>query len=186
MKTRLDPDHYETLLASIEHLHACPSLDAFPQAVLAEVRHLVASDSASYNEFHPAQNRAIALLEPAPPDFDALLARWQECFHENPILRYARETGDGTAHQISDFLTPAEFQRLRLYTEVFEPLQVEHQIAFLLGEPGRIEVGVALNRRQAPGPAVSASAPIHDFKMAFVSNSYSRLPTAHGQPRQPS
>ena len=149
VKTRLDPDQYETLLASIERLHACPGLDAFPHAVLAEVRRLVACDSASYNEVHPAQNRAIALLEPAPPNYSALLERWQKCFLENPILRYARETGDGSAHQISDFLTAPEFHRLRLYTEVFQPLHIEHQIAFLLGAPGSISIGVALNRRQS-------------------------------------
>ena len=147
MKTRLDPEQYEALLASLERLHACPSLDAFPRAVLAEVARLVPCESAAYNEFHPAQNRAIALVEPAPPDFAALLARWQTCFQENPILRYAHETGDGSAHQISDFLTGPEFHRLALYTEVFQPMQIEHQIAFLLGEPGGVSVGVALNRR---------------------------------------
>jgi DNA-binding CsgD family transcriptional regulator len=144
----LSSNQYETLLECIERLHACPSIEAFPRVVIAAVRRAVVCDSAAYNEFHPAENRAIAILEPAPSNFPALLVRWQKCFQQNPILRYALESGDGSAHQISDFISVRELHQLDLYTQMFRELRVEHQIAFLLANPEGVSVGVALNRRR--------------------------------------
>ena len=148
MTCLFSPAHYETLLGCIERLHACPNIEAFPHVVIAEVCRAVECDSAAYNEFHAAGNRAIAILEPVPPNFPALLVGWQKTFQQNPILRYALETGDGSAHQISDFISTRELHQLDLYRELFRELRVEHQIAFLLANPEGISVGVALNRRR--------------------------------------
>ncbi len=115
---------------------------------IAEVKAAVACDSASYREFDFPRKRAKAILEPAPPNFETLLARWQGCFDQNPILRHAQERGDGSAHRISNFLSAREFHRLELYTEVFLELGIEHQIAFSIGNPGSAFVGIALNRAE--------------------------------------
>ena len=173
MTRLLSPARYETLLGCIQRIHACAALDAFPAAVIAEVRRAVACDSATYNEFHPAQNRAIAIIEPALARFPELLARWQDCFLQNPILRYALETGDGSAHQISDFISARELHRLELYQEVFRDLRVEHQIAFLLANPEGVSLGVALNRQR--GDFSESDRQILNHLRPHIAQSYSRL-----------
>jgi len=144
----LSASQYETLLGCIERLQACRRLEDFPRMAIAEVKVAVACDSASYREFDFPRKRAKAILEPAPPNFETLLARWQRCFDQNPILSHAQKSGDGSAHRISDFLTAREFHRLELYTEVFMELRIEHQIAFSIGNPGSAFVGIALNRTE--------------------------------------
>jgi DNA-binding CsgD family transcriptional regulator len=137
----------EELLQTIHALSLVEDIDDFGPRVLAEVDRLVPSDLASYNEVDPLAGRALVIARPRQPTA-AELDVWQRWAQQNPCLGHTLRTGDGSARRISDFLSPAEFHRLELYTEVYRPLGIEHQAAFCLAAPAPLVIGIALNRSE--------------------------------------
>ena len=65
---------------------------------------------------------------------------------QHPVITHHRETGDGSAHAISDFLTEEEFHATDLYGEVYERMGAEDQLSFILPSPPDMVVGIAMNR----------------------------------------
>jgi DNA-binding CsgD family transcriptional regulator len=63
--------------------------------------------------------------------------------HQHPVLAH-HATRDLGAYAISDFLTVREYHALELYADMYRRVGAEDQIAF--GLPGRVVVGVAMNR----------------------------------------
>jgi ATP/maltotriose-dependent transcriptional regulator MalT len=81
------------------------------------------------------------------PEVDArYYDRWARHAHENPLLRRYLETRDGRAYRFSDVTTPSELHALTLYRELYEPLGVEHQIAFVLPASPEHVLALALSR----------------------------------------
>lgn len=148
MSSRLSHHQHEQLLKAIEEMHACRDLEQFPATINRLFLRLIGCDSVSYNEVYPAMDRAVALMEPEPEDFDASLQKWRQYAHQHPLIRYMRETGDGAAHQIADFLSKRDYHALDLYQEVYRKMQVEHQMAVTVIAPKDIIVAVALNRQR--------------------------------------
>ena len=150
MSARLSHKDYDILLACIGKLHACRSLEEFPQVTLRVCREAVACDSVTYNEI-PLQPAARPLALAYPPTADntpdlALQGQFQRYIEQNPILGYMRETGDGSARRISDFLTRSEFHALDLYKNFYSAWGLEYQVAFGLSYTGETVIGMALNR----------------------------------------
>jgi DNA-binding CsgD family transcriptional regulator len=137
----------EDLLQTIHALSLIEEIDDFGPTVLEEIDGLVPSDLASYNEVDPSAGRALVIARPGQPTPTQLDA-WERWAHQNPCLGHVIRTGDGSARRISDFLSPAEFHSLELYTDVYRPLQIEHQVAFCLAAPHPLVIGIALNRRR--------------------------------------
>jgi DNA-binding CsgD family transcriptional regulator len=71
---------------------------------------------------------------------------WKQYAHQHPVIAYVRETGDGSAHQISDFLNRRQYHQLELYQECYKKMNVEHQMAVTANAPQDIVIGIALNR----------------------------------------
>ena len=63
--------------------------------------------------------------------------------HQHPVLA-RHNAGDLRTYAISDFLSAREFHALELYADMYRRIDAEDQIAF--GLPGRITVGIAMNR----------------------------------------
>lgn len=120
-------------------------LPEFRAGAIALIRELVPCESASYNEVRPGAG-AIVVADPA----GELTAESQETFGrlagENPLVVHYIHTGDGRPVRFSDFLSLRELHRLDLYDQLYRPLGVEHQIAFVLPSPPGELVGIALNR----------------------------------------
>jgi DNA-binding CsgD family transcriptional regulator/PAS domain-containing protein len=147
MSGRLSHRQHRRLLEAIQHLQRCRSLDAFPAVVNGLFRELIGCDSVSYNDVYPDMNRTVFRLDPPPPRLDEFAEKWKRHGHQHPMVNYARETGDGSAHQISDFLSRREYHALDLYQHCFREVHVEHQMSISVSASENVLVGVALNRQ---------------------------------------
>ena len=119
-------------------------LEELCQAMIVALRIAVPSEMTALNELPADLPRTISISEPpVPAAFHASFARlaWQ-----NPIAGHFLRTRDGRATRFSDLITPGELHRLELYREVYAPLGIEHQMAFMLPSPRGRVVGVALSR----------------------------------------
>jgi DNA-binding CsgD family transcriptional regulator len=135
----------DDVLHTIQTLSLVEDIDDFGPTVLEEIDGLVRSDVSSYNEVDPSAGRVVVIgrpRQPTPGELDV----WKRWAHQNPCLEHVVRTGDGSARRISDFLSAAEFHRLELYTDLYRPLQIEHQVAFCLAAPDPLVIGIALNR----------------------------------------
>lgn len=114
------------------------------RGLLDALHRALPSDYISLNDVGPGPRDVIALMSPDAPVecFEA----WARHAHENPLLRHYQTTREGRAMRFSDVCTPEELHELALYRDVYEPMGVEHQMAFTLpGLPGHV-VAIALSR----------------------------------------
>jgi hypothetical protein len=130
------------LLTTLPELYTNLDLETFPAAVLALLSRLIPTEVSGYNEINPRRARIAAVLEPEVGDVRLFLT----LMHEHPLIRHYRQTNDGRALKISDFLTQRQFHRLALYNEFFRVRGIEHQVAVTLSAPLPLVIGIALNR----------------------------------------
>ena len=147
MSGRLSHRQHGRLLEAIQQLQRCRSLEAFPAVVNALFRDLIECDSVSYNDVYPDMDRTVFRLDPAPARLEEFAEKWKRHGHQHPMINYARETGDGSAHQFSDFLSRSEYHALDLYQDCFRAVGVEHQMSISVSASENILVGVAMNRQ---------------------------------------
>jgi DNA-binding CsgD family transcriptional regulator/PAS domain-containing protein len=138
---------YETLLATIEALHACPSLEEFPALVSREVARLVEGNLVGYNEVRLREGTLVVSYSPAPPaDANRIGESFERYMGQHPLVDYTNRTGDGQALMISDFQTAEEFHAGELYRTVYHPLRAEDQIAICIRPEEDVVIGIACNR----------------------------------------
>jgi DNA-binding CsgD family transcriptional regulator len=120
-------------------------LDDFRRGLLGAVRRAVPADWISLNDLRRDPADTVVLIEPPfPPEAHALYAEYA---FENPLVARYQRTQDGRAYRFSDVGTAAELHTTNLYREFYEPLGLEHQIAFTLAvAPDRL-LALALSRR---------------------------------------
>jgi DNA-binding NarL/FixJ family response regulator len=132
---------YSVLLALVGELCGLLEIDELRRALPAALRRALPCDYVSLEEAGSAGDGVVRVVEPAVPQ---LMGRWAALAHEDPMRR--RDPQDGRARRLSEVITRADLRALALYREVYEPLGVEHQIAFTLaGYSGRA-IAVALSR----------------------------------------
>ncbi len=120
-------------------------LEELRQGLLEALHRVLPSDYVSLNEVGPTPETMVAIIEPHQPA--SQFVTWAAHGHENPILQHYLKTGDGGALRFSDVISREELHELALYRELYEPMGVEHQLAFTLpGGPGRV-LAIALSRR---------------------------------------
>ena len=127
--------------------------DEFLRATLRGVMDLVPCLVASMNEIVPIADRMVFWVEPPmfrPPD--GVSQALAELAGQHPLIRHAMETGDGSAHRISDFWTQEEFHASPLYQLVYQPMGVEYQLSVTLPAPQPVVVGLALSRADRDFP----------------------------------
>jgi DNA-binding CsgD family transcriptional regulator len=148
MSGRLSHRQHGRLLEAIQQLQRCRSLEAFPAVVNRLFRDLIECDSVSYNDVYREMDRTVFRLDPAPPRVEEFAEKWKRHGHQHPMVNYARETGDGSAHQFSDFLSRRQYHALDLYQDCFRELGVEHQLSISVSASENVLVGVAMNRER--------------------------------------
>lgn len=122
-------------------------LTEFRTGAVSLVRQLVPCESASYNEVEPGAG-ALVVADPGgwlPQESAEIFGRFAG---ENPLIAHYARTGDGRPVRFSDFLSQRRLRALTLYDQIYRPLGVEHQIAFVLPAPPGEIVGIALNRER--------------------------------------
>ena len=139
---------YVALLEAVQQLHECRSLKTFPDRVVRVLSHLIPCDLAAYNEVNIALGRMVMKEIPEVPKKEPLVRAWERWMGQHPVLSYYRETGDGQALAISDFLEEEEFHALAIYRECYAHLGAEDQLAAGIFLGDSVVIGLAFNRRE--------------------------------------
>lgn len=122
-------------------------IDELRQGLLHAVARAVPADWISLNDLSPEPQETVVLIEPPFPA--AAHALYAEYAFENPLVARYQRTQDGRAYRFSDLGKPSELHATNLYRKFYEPLGLEHQIAFTLpGGQDRL-LALALSRRSA-------------------------------------
>ena len=132
-----------SVLDFVREAESFTDLPAFRSGVLPRLRELVPCDVVGYNEVDTERGTVLIVSHPEDHFFDAVEETFARVAHQHPVL--ARHgAGDPAAYAISDFLTAREYHALELYGDMYRQVDAEDQIAFAL--PGRVVVGIAMNR----------------------------------------
>lgn len=134
------------LLRSLPELYAERTLDQFPHHVVNFVSRLIASDLLAYNEVNLRRGQARVVFNVAEWTDSPYLKVFESFMDQHPLICYQKQTGDLSAHKISDFLSRAQFHRTPLYNELYRHLGGEDQFALSLRFAGHIVVALAMNR----------------------------------------
>lgn len=109
------------------------------------LRRAIPSDWVSINDIGPGPKDVWSIV--VPDVSRETHERWGRLAHQNPLVARAMTTGDGRVYRLSDVVGDAELHSLEIYREVYGPLGLTHQMAFMLPHgPNRI-LGVALSRK---------------------------------------
>ena len=111
--------------------------EPFPPVFLAALQRLVPCDQVTFSELdRVAQVDLGATWFPRAPDADAGPdVEYWDIRDEHPICHHHESTRDWSARRLTDFLTPKELRRSRIYAEWFRPAGVEHELACGLDAP---------------------------------------------------
>jgi DNA-binding CsgD family transcriptional regulator len=143
----LSEHDYDQMLDAVRVIAEVTDPAGFGPTVVEQIGRVVASDVTSLNDVDPLTGRFDFVITPdsfvAPPGTEAAMA---ELAAEHPLIRHVSETGDSSAHKISDFWTNEDWHRSALYQRVYHPMGVEHQMAIGLPAPRPTVIGLALNR----------------------------------------
>jgi len=138
------------ILEVLDGISGVADADEFATALVRGVRGGVPSDVVTLNEVDPAKDRVVFVADPdtwrPAPELAQVLA---SLAGEHPLVRLFNETGDGSAHKISDLVSQDEFHDSELYRRVYAPMRVEFQMSITLPAPLPIIVAIAVNRESA-------------------------------------
>ena len=148
MTTQLSSAEYDEVLACIEAIYGCRSLDDFPRHVLVELRKLIPCTFSGYNEVNVSRDRLIAVLDPPQPQLEALVQNFGKYIAQHPVVSYMNSTGDGQALKISDFIGVREYRQTAIFREFFHHIGVEDQLAIGIRAENGFVIGIAFNRTE--------------------------------------
>ena len=126
-------------------------VDELCQGLLLAMREAVPADWVAINEV-PDRPGAISISDPPIPAGGH--EAWARYGHQNPLADHFMHSRDGRPTRFSDLITRRELHRLEIYTEIYAPLGVEYQIAFMLPSGPQHVLGVALSRTRRDFTAV--------------------------------
>jgi DNA-binding CsgD family transcriptional regulator len=116
--------------------------DDLPRAIVTGFEDVFGLDYATYDEFGPTGPRVFA--NPVPPA--EIAASFHHYGNQHPALIDYRLTGDPRTRRLSDITTQRGLRRLGLWSHVFRPLGIRHQLALPVHASGQRLIGVGLSR----------------------------------------
>jgi DNA-binding CsgD family transcriptional regulator len=135
---------HQRVLALIGDVMGLLDLDEFSRGLLAALRDVVPADWCALNEVPADPPHTISLTDPpAPPAMHLAFGRFG---HQNPLVEHYVKSRDSRAIRFSDLISRRRLHQLDLYREVYKPMGVEYQIAFILPSSSHRVLGVALSR----------------------------------------
>jgi DNA-binding CsgD family transcriptional regulator len=132
----------QALLEILGEVHHAEDVPSFRAALLDVIPRVIPNAYTSYNEVGPDGMPLVTLVTPMPAR--RVLESWSRYGHQNPLIEHHLRTRDPRAYRLSDVIAHEEFKRRELYSEVFVPLGVEHQLAITLPAPPRLLIGLVL------------------------------------------
>ena len=139
-----EPGTERRLLNLVGDVCGLLDLDELRLGLLEAMHRALRCNYVSLNEIGPGPDDIVALLSPQAPEESFRL--WARYAHENPLLQYYIRTQDGRAMRFSDLVTREELHALPLFKELYEPMGVEHQLAFTLPGSPRQVLAIAMTR----------------------------------------
>lgn len=130
--TRLTNRDLRAVSDSIRFLYQSSDLESFPRVVFNAITPLVPCDYFAYNEFARDGALKVVHCEPGLPEAATqfLAEIGPEFSKEHPTVSYVTRTGAPQPFKITDFVTQRQWRHTRLYSEFYEPLDCEYQMAF--------------------------------------------------------
>jgi len=128
------------LLEVLGEVHHAEDLDGFRTALLDVLPRVIPAAYTSYNEVGADGAPRVTMVVPEAPA--RVLANWGRYGHQNPLVHHHLTTRDSRAHRLSDVTDMGAFRELELYSQVFVPLGVEHQLAVTLPAPPTLLIGL--------------------------------------------
>lgn len=124
-------DRYEAMLDFLLEAAAVEGAETFPPHVLAGLRRVVQSETASYREWSPQEQLESSLAADEPEAIRRVWPAYPQVRHDDPLHGGAWDGGPLPDHErigrvltISDFISDREFRRGGLYAEICKPLGV--------------------------------------------------------------
>ncbi len=139
----LSDRQHRAILDLVGTVNSALGLEEFRSALLGGMRAMIPTDFVSYNEVIDGQPAA-SLAEPELPAW--AYEAWARLGEANPLIANAIRTRDLRPYRWSDVVDLAELRSQPLFTELYEPLGIDHQIAFQLPAPPVLVIGVVLSR----------------------------------------
>lgn len=145
-------------------------IDEFRRELLRALRRAVPAEWISLNDIGPDPSTIVALVDPAmsPGQHETFAAH----AHQNPLVERIARTRDGRARRFSDVIGTAELHGREIYTELYGPIGLEHQIAFTLPHDQDRILGVALSRTAASGDFSDGERDLLDESRPFLIQAY--------------
>ncbi len=137
-------DLHVRVLDLVGEVSAQLELEDFRSGLLVALRRALPCEYVSINQVAPEAERNWSVVD--PPMSPAQLATFYRLALQNPLADHFLRTRDGRPLRISDLSTREQFHATELYCELYQPLGVEHQIAFALPSDDLHIIGVALSR----------------------------------------
>lgn len=143
---RLTQQQLRALLEFVRECYACLDRGAFVAHLLRALPKIIPSESISYNEVNSNSGQFHVAMEPSSVRFSEDEQIFMRHMSDHPLITHYKQTRDGQALKISDFLTQHQFHRLGLYKEFYRRLGVEYQMAALLAVSPPLRIAIAFNR----------------------------------------
>ena len=135
---------FHAVLDFVGEAYDAQDLVEFRSVLLPGIHRLVPSDYVAYNEVEQGSQAGLSIVSPELPAWAT--SAWERHAGENPLLQRFLRTRDGRARRFSDVTSSAELRQTTLYAELYGPLGLEHQVAFVLPSTLELTIGVALSR----------------------------------------
>jgi DNA-binding CsgD family transcriptional regulator len=131
---RLTQRDVSGLLQCIGELYALRDVESFGEQALALSRKLVPSAYGTYSAVNTRTKRGWYTTSPVGLDFGIRPEEMETFMDLHPLITHYRDTRDGSARKISDFMSRAHYHESALYREFFRRMGVEDMIAAYLPE----------------------------------------------------
>jgi DNA-binding CsgD family transcriptional regulator len=135
------------LIAGLDELYGQATAADYPATVIGVVLSMLGADSCSYNHLGASGVLAWRVQPGDVAAFPDAAQLFRQHMHQHPVLANHRNTGNGVALRISDFLSDRQFRSLGLHREFYRPRGVNYQLGVSVPAPDRGLIAIAVNRQ---------------------------------------
>lgn len=143
---RLRTSDLQAILDCAHALYGHDDFATFPQFLIELMPNVLPGAYTGYTEVDPLNRRIPRVYVTPFLDLEKWTPIFEPLVRQHPVIMYSQETGDGTAHQISDFLSQQEYHRLALYNDFYKTIGVEDQLSISLPAPTGSVIGLSISR----------------------------------------
>lgn len=123
----------KSILRFQQELYISSNVEAFPKKVISILPKVVPSELTAWSMINFSEPSVSFVTAPITVNNDELEKIPSLYFYEHPLVQYYLETGDDTAHKISDFLSESQLYRLEgLYQKFLRPLCMEDKMILVV------------------------------------------------------